>query len=45
MNVDSTVDACVGYVTHMGDTRNAWQILVGKLKGRIHFKKLGVGRV
>jgi hypothetical protein len=45
MNLDSTVDACMRYVTHMGDTRNAWQILVGKLKERIHFTKLGVGRV
>jgi len=28
----------VGHVAHMGDVRNAFKMLVGKLKGRGHSK-------
>jgi hypothetical protein len=35
-----------GHVAHTRDTRNAYRILVGKLKGRGHLKALGIdGRI
>jgi hypothetical protein len=32
----------VGHVAHMGDMRNAYNIFVGKPKGRDHSKELGI---
>jgi hypothetical protein len=33
----------VGHVAHMGETRNAYKILVRKVEGRNHIKDLGIG--
>jgi hypothetical protein len=33
----------VGHVAHMGETRNAYKILVRKVEGSNHIKGLGIG--
>ena len=41
--IKSRIMRCVVHVGHMGESRNAQRVLVGKLRERDHWEDLGIG--